>query len=275
MKKGFEFSVLVMLIITLIGGLLLLYYMYTLGIQFEKKTDIEACRLSIIADAKTEQSTLSLLTTSITCPAEYAVIDRKNAASEIARLMKNCWYKVGEGKIPVFGRAWTKEKSSCLVSSEFILNENLDTKEIKDYLSNNMPSSDITYLDYFGVLGQQKAPSPDMFFVDVGSQLGEQSTLVDTLPLPKPVPQQLIEFAKEKPYFVLFVRQQLSYIQNLFSTPTWIVSSIIGKITGEQPLEDAQTFFIVPRDKVAQLKVDNAPLCKDLYWERGGDYGRK
>ncbi len=261
MKKGLEFSVLVTLIIVLVGGLLLVYYLSSITSEFERKTDIETCRLSIIANAKAEQSLLSLAAP-ITCPAERIFLrqkDKKVVAADVTKQMKDCWYKMAEGQISVFGRAWTQTKSSCLVCSEFVLTNDLSVNAVKEYLTYKVPHSDQTYLDYFSVLNQPRAPSSDIFFVDVG---------IDG-------PKRLETFVKATPYFVLFVRQQRSSLQKFFSSLTDVVSSLMAKITGEELLQDTQTFFIVPREKLTQLKSDNIPLCQDLYWEKGEEYAKQ
>jgi len=265
-KKGLEFSVLVSMIICLVVGFLLLAFLFSLTTTLEKKTDIEACRASVLANAKIKGKTFSLFEASISCPAEKVSLgytDKKMQAAEILRQMKDCWYKTGEGKIEVFGQPWTETISSCLVCSEFLLKENLDVAVIKDSMSNKLPFSDMTYLDYFSILNAPKAPSPDFFFVDI-----------DEDPVTSKItPKPLTELKNEISYFVLFVRQSRSQLQALFSPLTTIVSSAIAALFGKEPVEDTTTFFIIPRDKVSSLyRLD---ICKTLYWETGKSYAKK
>lgn len=265
-KKGLEFNVLVIFIVSLVVGFLLLVFMFSLTTTLEKKTDLEACHASVLANAKIKGKTLSLFEAPISCPAEKISLasgDKNAQAADILRQMKDCWYKMGEGKIAVFGRPWTETLSSCLVCSEFLLNENLDVSVVKDHMGNKMPFSDQTYLDYFTILNAPKAPSPDFFFVDVDeNQITHQIT-------PKP----LLELTKKTPYFVLFIRQSRSQLQSFFSPVTTMVSSAIATLFGKETLEDTTTFFIIPRDKVSSLYP--LGICKTLYWETGKTHAKK
>ncbi len=265
-KAGLEFQVLVLFIVSLVVGFLLLAFLFSLTTTLEKKTDLEACHASVLANAKIKGKTLSLFEASISCPAEKVSLayPNKNAqATDILRQMKDCWYKMGEGKIEVFGRPWTDTLSSCLVCSEFILHEPLDVAVIKDAMQNKIPCSDQTYLDYFSILNAPRAPSPDFFFVD----LDENPVTHQVIPKP------LFELKKETPYFVLFVRQSRSQLQTFFSSVTTLLSSALAALLGKEPIQDTTTFFIIPRDKVSSLY--NLEICKTLYWETGKSYVKK
>ena len=265
-KNGLEFSVLVVFIVSIVVGFLLLAFMFSLTTTLEKKTDIEACRASVLANAQIKGKTLSLFEAPISCPAEkvsLVYIDKNAQVSDILGQMKDCWYKMGEGKITVFGRPWTETISSCLVCSEFLLSENLGVSVVKDNLGNKIPFSDQTYLEYFAILNAPKAPSPDFFFVDI-----DENPITGQI-----TPKPLLELKKDTPYFVLFVRQSRSQLQSFFSPVATVVSSTIATLFGKAPLEDTTTFFIIPRNKVSNLYP--LEICKTLYWETGKTHVKK
>lgn len=268
MKKGLEFTVLVLLIVGLIGGVLLFYYLSSFLGGLERKTDIETCRLSILARAKITDVSASLSSTGISCPAEHVTVkyaDQKKTAGEIARQMRNCWYKMGEGAVRVFGRDWTQAVSSCFICSEFSLTTSIDITVVKEYLTYKIPNIGQTYLDYFAVLNQPLAPTPDIFFITAREE---------GIAPPTYVASPLTALEKETPYVILFVHQRPSVIQAFFS-PLSAVASVLGPLVGKEAIEEAQTFFVIPRDNIAKLSSGSNQICQELYWEKGKEYEKE
>ena len=83
----------------------------------------------------------------------------------------------------------------------------------------------------------------------------------------------MITFKKDALYFVLFIRQSQSNLQSFFSPITEPISNFIANLAGTTPIQDTQTFFILPREQVSDLSKKT--FCKDLYWEQGKEYVKK
>ena len=82
-KKGLEMTVLVSLIVGIAAGVFLLAYLFSLTSMMEQKTDIETCRLSMIANSKIKGKSLAFFESPIRCPAEKLILSYSNPKSSI------------------------------------------------------------------------------------------------------------------------------------------------------------------------------------------------
>jgi hypothetical protein len=179
MKKAQVTSTLAVLIIGLAIAVILVSAWGIYAQVIKSKTDIEACRLSIIGKSNVKLGGKSPL--ELKCPRNYITffkdhIVQKTSGREdvkkvrtgtartdkfkelnadivfqvVAEELRQCWYKVGEGKFIPFDQKVASTSSICLVCS--IIDFDVESKTFSGfnaYLNDNrMPGSESTYLEY-------------------------------------------------------------------------------------------------------------------------------
>ena len=175
-KKSEIDQQLVLLVILVAAGLVITSAAIAFVNFFKSSSDIEACRLSVLAHAQTKKIgpiDLAKSVLSIDCPRreveffknkieidgkeskEYSFneLDDNTVNNVIADELASCWYKLGQGEIDVFDRAWFLDvKNVCLVCSEVKFNENVKKDKFEN-LDNfikkaTMKNTGTTYYNY-------------------------------------------------------------------------------------------------------------------------------
>lgn len=177
MNKKAMSETLVILLVFILVAILLISFGGKLVDLFKEDADIEACRLSVLAQSQTK--TLGKSVVSLDCPRRIMKIyeDKveiktkdeikgkeskkykfnKLTADEvnhiIAEELRLCWYKMAEGNRNVFEQSYIfGGKSICLICAEIEFDEKLKEKSFEglaDYLkSNKIPKVDMSYSDY-------------------------------------------------------------------------------------------------------------------------------
>jgi len=161
-------TALVTLIIALAVGIILFLATNTFTQIMGRGTDIEKCRLSILANAKariteTELPVVGGEQIAINCPKTELKLTKKDIEAKgaltkedmikrkLAEELRLCWYKTGEGKLKPF-----KGESGrfCLICSEIEFDKNVQEKapEIRNFIKylaeTDMPKANTKYLDY-------------------------------------------------------------------------------------------------------------------------------
>jgi len=176
-KKGLEATVLVGMVITIIG-------LIAVGTALANITGIipgsitkETCHASVVArgldlqgyqvgtlaelKCKTEYKCLTM---GGDCPKGYekiSVYDEEDINKELANAMYDCWWMLGEGKIPFFGTN-ALEKKDCVFCSIIHFDERIRStypalNGTLDYMmKNNVPGKSQTYFDYIFTSENQK-----------------------------------------------------------------------------------------------------------------------
>lgn len=168
----------VVLLIFVIGALILLTFGYSLANQLKEDTDIETCRLSVLAQAELRKVPVIGISSPKTivpldCPRrkikifedkveidkkklkryKFNQLNREDVNRILAEELRLCWYKMAEGTKDVFEYDWLVSlKNVCLICAEIEFDKELNEQSfdgLLDYLkSNNLPKSDITYFNY-------------------------------------------------------------------------------------------------------------------------------
>ena len=177
-KKGIGFYTLAVLLILLAILLIFLPFTSTLVAMLKKGGDIEACRLSVLAQAQTKLGGSSPV--SLKCDRrqvkfynnkieingkkdpkyDFKQLDSSVVNKAVAEELRLCWYMMGEGELNVFQQqlseativAFTGE-NVCNICSEISFDKSVDrTKQftgLVDYLKGNkIPNQDAYYFDY-------------------------------------------------------------------------------------------------------------------------------
>lgn len=170
-KKGILSEQTVLLVILVAAALVLFSGAIAFVNFFKSSSDLEACRLSVLAHEQLKFVGKSPI--SLDCPRreveffsnkveidgkkskEYSfneinedVVNRV-AADELA----SCWYKIGEGKVDVFDQEFIADKNHiCLVCAEISFKDKVKDStfsNLDNFLKKNtMQSSGITYHNY-------------------------------------------------------------------------------------------------------------------------------
>jgi hypothetical protein len=170
-KKAFTpQEVIIFLIIFMVGAGILFSFSNRAGRALIEDGNIEACRLSVLAQAQTK--TLGKPLISLDCPRrnieffdnkiylnekKYSDYRFKELGSDtvnkaVAEELRKCWYMMAEGKRNIFENEWFGIDNTCIVCSEIEFNDELKGSRysgLVNYLnSNKIPNGEITYNDY-------------------------------------------------------------------------------------------------------------------------------
>lgn len=175
-KKAVSPEMLVVLLVFVIGAMILTAYSITYASQLKEDSDIETCKLSVLAQSQTRKLPLVGSTPQtiipLDCPRRILKIfeDRvelngkktkkydfeKLSADEanriIAEELRLCWYKMVEGNRDVFENSYLfGGENVCLICSEIEFDDKVKGEflGLLDYLkSRKIPRSDLSYFDY-------------------------------------------------------------------------------------------------------------------------------
>lgn len=119
--------------------------------------NVEACRRSIATSTAAKEYTAGFIHPGYDCPVKPDGLDEKDSAKILHKIarehLKSCWYKTG-GRDSQIGikrigeGSWGFDENTCFVCSEFTVNQEIDTQYLANYLKNNMPGTDVPYIDY-------------------------------------------------------------------------------------------------------------------------------
>ena len=188
-KRSIETETLVILLIFIVAAFILLVFSSQLSDILKGTTDIETCRLSVLAQAKTRTLPLVGVDTpktaiSLDCPRRILKISenkvevngKKSAEYDFKKLTSNdvnhivaeelriCWYMMAEGKQNIFEESILfGTDRTCLICAEIQFDEKLKNQYFEgldEYLrANKIPKSNInfTYFDY--LIREQSHPA--------------------------------------------------------------------------------------------------------------------
>jgi len=164
-KRGQGYKTIVTLVLVLVIALILIGVVLVWNSMFRDITDVEPCRLSLIAQTYTKIKGQTMF--NVDCPShkntfykdhvELQVEDserkrsviyegeRKDKFDDLAKSgidknyggvvnyviaeeMRKCWYKTGKGELTLFDADWFGKKNVCLICSEIVFDD-----EIKSY----------------------------------------------------------------------------------------------------------------------------------------------
>ncbi len=199
MKKTAEVSALAAIIIVLASAILIGGVVYKLAIEGKALSDIEKCRLSILAAATTKSAPsvgekVPVPKTGthyipIRCTrgklgdvvlkkediVENSVINQDKAHKIIADAMAECWWMVGEGKLDPFSNWQDKGKSYCLMCKKITFDD-----ELREYYDKSL--TDPTTVSQRGMAGTITSPIPYLKDHDYKEGLSYWSYLYKTAP---------------------------------------------------------------------------------------------
>lgn len=255
-KRGLAMETLMQIIIVLVIFFALFYLASLFLDASSEQAVIEKCRISVLANSKTHEiggktGAQILVSTDlpISCPAPKKQVSGKYLTEQfygIAEQLRNCWYKMGEGKLEVFGKDYlgdlaileTKKNAAyCLICSEFRTSKDKLDKDLfgKFVGGQQMPGKLITYAQYLGS-ATATGVSKDFFYEFTAKQFGPAADI-------KP----------ESEYLVVFTRVPDTYLSNFAKL----------YFTGYESLIEQQNMMIVPKADLA-----NSGMCYKLFWER-------
>jgi hypothetical protein len=171
-KKGIGVSTLAVLILFL--SIFLVLIAFTGGIKnfLQERSDVEVCRLSAIAQAKTKPAGLDVTKVSLKCPRrqvkffedrveingkrmrkyKFNKLDSNTVNKVVAEELRLCWYMMGEGELNVFRANLVVNENACVICSEIGFDKSVGKQTFSglvDFLkTEKIPNSDEYYIDY-------------------------------------------------------------------------------------------------------------------------------
>ncbi len=261
-KRGIAMETLVQAIIVVVIFFALIYLASLFLEASSEKAVIEKCRISVLANSKVhevEGKSLTQVAVStdipISCPAPKKEVSGKYLTEQfyaISEELRNCWYKMGEGKLQVFGKDYfgdlnilekNKNSAYCLVCSQFTTSvDRLDKKLFGEFvLKQQMPGKLITYAQYLRA-ATATGVSKD-FFYEFDSTTKKFGPAAEIKP--------------KSEYLVVFTRVPNSYVEPFINQYFFDVDTKL--------LVEEQNMMIVPKADLA-----NSGMCYKLFWERAG-----
>lgn len=170
-KKAQQTDLTHIILVLIIGAILLLF----VGGSFVPWSKIfgeeNACKLSILAAAKTSKDFKVLKTDplfNLECPVQDKVIkfkdfskngkvDSEKVKLEIAKEMYKCWDKVGQGKLDPFGD-WKGDPTYCLICSTIRFDEEFQNN------ADDPKASNAPLMGFSQYLGKKYVPGKDYTF---------------------------------------------------------------------------------------------------------------
>lgn len=140
-------NVLITMIIILITGTILLFFVARLASNTSGMVDLQACRNSIVLAAKSRQIQGKPIT-NLDCERSELIFRKKEIIDDgevnqekvsqmLVEAMAECWYMFGEGKLDPFSSIGTAGTTYCLVCKEIVFDDGL-----VDYIEEKENSQD-------------------------------------------------------------------------------------------------------------------------------------
>ncbi|MFA5141461.1 MAG: hypothetical protein WC471_00640 [Candidatus Woesearchaeota archaeon] len=251
-KRGLDNTIIFEVILAIVVAIVLIIFAVELVTMSKSESIIDSCRLSILANSKLHESlensaTKIAYTKDITvrCPAPTTQIKGESLPEQyrqVAEDMRSCWYKMGEGKLKVFGTDYvqgtldTKQKGICLICSEFSTQDILDTDKLGTFIeTKNFSNSGETYLQY---LNSAKS------YNNVGLQFFREYDNENFVLAPS--------IKKDSGYFIVFVRAPVSYFKKYLS-----------QLVLSEGITESQTIMVMPKEDLAK-----SGSCEKLFWQK-------
>lgn len=174
----FGLSTVPALIIVLIAGMLIVFIGYKLTIMSKDLSDVERCRLSVVAKAKTKVVGMeSPVIQNIDCYTRWVSAkddgiykrirgqdekrvfsfgnDEKQNLYQVKKIiadeMHDCWYQMGEGKISPWGTAHLHPLGHCIICTQVTFEKKFGEIDINEFLlEEKIPVKNVAYATYFG-----------------------------------------------------------------------------------------------------------------------------
>ncbi len=162
-KRAMAMSVLIILIISIFAGIVLMYFSVKLVKEMKRKVDKDVCLFSIKTNSKVKEISWGAVEdVQIQCPViKYEAKDTNEKITDISSILEqldHCWYKMGEGKIPVFGTGFITKQSNCIVCSKFTTNNKIFASALEDKLiTRKSKYSKTKTISEFLMFGDQQA----------------------------------------------------------------------------------------------------------------------
>ncbi len=262
-KRGIAVETLVQGIIVVVVFFALLSLASLFLNSSSEKAVIEKCRISTLANSKTHEyegdagAQLAVSTDiPISCPAPNKQVSGKYLTEQfyaISEELRNCWYKMGEGQLKIFGKDYIGDQSLlentntayCLVCSQFTTSvDRLDKKLFGEFvLKQQMPGKLMTYAQYLRS-ATATGVSKDFFYEydNAAKKFGSASGI-------KPKAEYLVVFTRVPKSYAGGVMQYL----------------LADRGVSANQLAELQNIMIVPKADLA-----NSGMCYKLFWERAG-----
>ncbi|MBS3104695.1 hypothetical protein J4234_00390 [Candidatus Woesearchaeota archaeon] len=171
-KKGISAEMMVVLLAFVIVAMILLAFSSRLKDLLIQDSDVETCRLSVLAQAQTKIAGKTIVP--LECPRrlvkifndkaeingkrskyQYKQLTNEQVNEIAAEELRLCWYMMAEGKRDVFEQSYFFSEGKyyqCIICSEIEFDKEVGTKSyegLTDYLkSKKLPKMDISYHDY-------------------------------------------------------------------------------------------------------------------------------
>ncbi len=274
-----QMNAVVVMILVLISALVLFGFGQRVFTKYTGEGAIETCRLSVMAQAKTELAGTSVLnleckrryidfyddhvefgnepdktkTISVYSDGEktrrYGTLDNDIVNYVIAEEMRTCWYQFGEAKTEIFPNnekitetIGTADDDICFTCSEieFIDIKNKQYTGLIDYLKNNYPQDKkYTYWDYFN------QPSLSEYNLEKYLTYLEKSDKIKTLWDNAP-----FVFKTDTTYAVIFYKDyDQAFIADLFYS-----LGIVKEVPGDSPAgKSGYHVLVLPTEKLGDI----------------------
>lgn len=161
-KKGTtEKTVLTTIIIFVVVALVFFKVLTSMNSTILTFSNVEKCRTTIAAASKSASST-GIQFSKIDCPRKYVEIGDEVLIDEniddnylfytVAEELRECWYKMGEGKLEPFSKKFLSDSVPCIVCSKISFSDDLKGKKVEGFMNyletKKIDDTGITYFNY-------------------------------------------------------------------------------------------------------------------------------
>ena len=195
----FSQSRLVYLVLALVIGVILFYFVGKWNSAVDDAASVEKCRISVERNAKLKIGLLRLDADDLECPVRKISIGenvkQEEAKEKIAREMYTCWRQFGRGKLDLF----RDDGVYCKVCSIIDLETDEDISGFSEYLlTTPSPTAGLYYYDYLSSFETSRAEEVVGKKLPVIGHDGKETENTDKL-------QSSDSLGTDKKYAVIFV----------------------------------------------------------------------
>lgn len=171
-KKGIGWGQMALIMLALVVAILLIFNTNLLAQVLKRGSNVETCRLSVLAQARLkvagsspvrldcERRNINFFKDKIEINGkkdskyDFNALDKNTVNKAVAEELRLCWYMMGEGQINVFEQDISGGiENVCTICSEVSFDKEVDAniqfEGLLDYLKGTkIPNQDITYFDY-------------------------------------------------------------------------------------------------------------------------------
>jgi len=164
-KKSISIETLGVIVIILISLFAIGYGIKVWAERISSKSDVEACRMSVIARAKAliPYTEIPLAKFPLNCKTRFIEIKREQDINKtLAEELRKCWYQFGEGGLDFMPR---KRGEFLFICAKIVFSKEVKEKyhtiNLGDYLYNNyIPNEPYTYFEY--ITGKHELPTEQL-----------------------------------------------------------------------------------------------------------------